>query len=112
VGYIDDVKADHTIIPGVVTVSHTGTGGTVTSGVAALIDDAGPNYKEITVGVAGIESTDTVWWLWDATLDSVTPERGGKITETGGTVWTILSVNPVRCEGTVVKWRCVCREQA
>lgn len=70
------------------------------------------SFKEAMLGGSlGLEGDSVAWVLWDATLSSVTPERGDTITDSGAQVWTIVSISQVTIAGTVVKYRCLCNKQ-
>lgn len=112
--FLDDLRNDYLHQPGVVTVTHTTAAGVATATVKAHVDLSGPTYKELQPGTLGIEPTDSVWHVWAATL-ATAPVQGDTITESGGTVWTILSVTDI-AEGEpgrrlIIRWRCVCRKQ-
>lgn len=110
--YLDGIKAGWNHVPGTKTLTHTSQAdGSETLNVKANIDAGGPSFREVQAGgPAGIEPTDTIWNVWAATL-AAAPGRGDILTEADGAEWTILTFSPVRAEGEVIKWRCVCRER-
>lgn len=110
--YLDGIKAGWNHVPGTKTLTHTSQAdGSETLNVKANIDPTGPSFREVQAGgPAGIEPTDTIWFVWAATL-ATAMSRGDLLAEEDETTWTILSFSPVRAEGEVVKWRCVCREK-
>ncbi len=108
--YLDGIARDWAHTPGVVDLVHF-QGGITQSGIKAHIDPNGPSWREVNNGgPAGIEPTDCVWIVWAETMQRV-PRQGDMLTDEDEAVWTLLSFSPVREEGRVIKWRCVCRQQ-
>jgi len=112
VTYLTDIAGDWANTAGVVDLTLDPVdGGANTTEVKAILDPLGPNYRDLAGGIAAIAPTDVVWFLWDVTLDDAIPERGDVLQESDGTRWTVLSFSPIRAEGQVIKWRCLCREE-
>jgi len=95
-----------------VTVTQRNADGTTAADADAKALRGELSHRELGIGgPAGIEPTDIVWKVWSATLTNATPKRGGTITDSGSTVWTILSLTE-RTIGSVSIWhRCICRKQ-
>lgn len=54
----------------------------------------------------GIEPTDIPIHLWASTLGATVPKQGDWITDSGGTVYRIISLS---LESLRNRWRCLCR---
>jgi len=53
-----------------------------------------------------LQTTLATFVLWDISLGGAIPKSGGKITWSGGGVWTIVRL---RQEHFETQWRCLCR---
>ena len=110
-----DIANVYQYIDGIETVTHTVyPAGTATATVKGQRGEL--SFREVASnGPAGIESTDMVWELWATTLASgAVPRQGDTITDSAGTVWQVLAVgagSKDRIGTTVIRYRCVCRQQ-
>ena len=70
------------------------------------------NYREASLGSSiGLEPTDQVFMLGCLSLGDAAPNKGDRIIEADGTVWTILSVATYDRGGTPIYYDVVVRKQ-
>ena len=97
--------------PETVTVTYTKKDGT-TSVATAKAKIVERDYREMQMGApVGLEPEDQIWAIGIATLGGLEFERGGTITEAGGTVWMILMFRPRYAGAAVESYRAVCRKR-
>lgn len=103
------VAGEWRYVDGIEDVTHTPRDGSADSGVKAQRKEL--SFREVSSGgPVGIEPTDSVWEVWDETVD-VDPSQGGTITDSSGVVWVILSVTTETLGAVRLYHRCVCRQQ-
>ncbi len=106
VGYATNRDDSHTYTDGVVAAEVTSRSGTFT-GSSARARRGSLTQSEVSGGIAGISSTDTVWVVWVSTIGEATLEEGGEI-RVGDDTFSILSAITVGDDSQV---RCICRKQ-
>jgi len=108
-GLAEAIAGEWRHIDGVETVAYTSPADVTDADVKAIRQ--APSWREVTLGgPAGIQATDVVWLVWAETC-SQTPVQRGKITDSAGAVWTILSFAAETWGAITIRWRCVCRKQ-
>ncbi len=100
-----DIANDYEFIDGVelVTVTPDTPAATAQTNVKALQRQL--SRSDVYFGTQiGISPSDTVFHLWASTLGAVVPNPEDRITQSGGTVWRILSLQFSPITG---RWRCI-----
>jgi hypothetical protein len=103
----DDIASDLADFDGAETVSlYDASANTTDSAVTALRRVL--SHRDVQMGAPlGVEPDDIVFHLQQNTT-SIVPTGGDTITDSGGTVFSIASVNK---ETLGTRWRCICRQE-
>lgn len=104
------IQTDYELIDGIeyVSVYDESTAATDTN-VAAKRSQL--SYRELAFGGgAGYDATDVMWRLWADTI-AFDPRPGDTITDSSSEVWSVQSVASGRVGGTIITYRCVCKQR-
>jgi hypothetical protein len=102
-----EISGDYAIFDGAesVTLASKTSSGSTPQSVAGALRMAVRRSELVYAGLLGMEQQTTVWNLPVSKCGGVVPKNGDSITDSGGTVWTIDSVD-LRTRNS--RYRCVC----
>jgi hypothetical protein len=102
--FIPDISDDCLLVDGTETITlHSTAVVSVEGAKRGVLTLAEMEFRQV-----GLESTDLAWNLPAVQLGDVEPRQGDAIEDSGGTLWTVLSVTKAPLSGV---WRAITRQQ-